>query len=74
MNGGDTKLSELYDNSKMQKLGFLILPVSTLVGFDEVIVVVMSKARFAHIISVLGTWKALSSRQPKIVTFLHQIK
>ena len=54
MNGGDTKLSELYDNSKMQKLGFLILPVSTLVGFDEVIVVVMSKARFARIISVLG--------------------
>ena len=74
MNGGDTKLSELYDNSKMQKLGFLILPVSTLVGFDEVIVVVMSKARFARIISVSGTSKALSSRQPKIVTFLHQIK
>ena len=56
MNGGDTKLSELSGIYKMQKsqLDFLILPVSTLVGFDDVIVVVTSWARFARIISVLG--------------------
>ena len=45
MNGGDTKLSEL---------DFLILPVTTLVGLDDVIVVVTSWARFARSISVLG--------------------
>ena len=41
MNGGDTKLSDLYDSSKMQKsqLDFLILPVSTLVELDDIIVV-----------------------------------
>ena len=56
MNGGDTKLSELNDFYKMQKsqLDFLILPVTTLVGLDDVIVVVTSWARFARIISVLG--------------------
>ena len=56
MNGGDTKLSELSGIYKMQKsqLDFLILPVSTLVGFDDVIVVVTSWARFARVISVLG--------------------
>ena len=46
MNGGDTKLSELYGNSKMQNLSliFLILPVSTLVVFYDVIAVVTSRA------------------------------
>ena len=44
MNGGDTKLSELYDNSEMQKsqLDFRILTVSILVGLDDVIVAVTS--------------------------------
>ena len=57
MNGGDTKLSELSDFYKMQKsqLDFLILPVTTLVGLDDVIGVVTSWARFARIISVLGS-------------------
>ena len=43
MNGGDTKLSELNDFYKMHKsqLDFLILPVTTQVGLDNVIVVVM---------------------------------
>ena len=56
MNDGDTKLSELSDIYKMQKsqLDFLILPVATLVGLDDVTVVVTSQARFARIISVLG--------------------
>ena len=56
MNGGDTKLSEFSDFYKMQKsqLDFLILPVATLVGLDDVIGVVTSWARFARIISVLG--------------------
>ena len=56
MNGGDTKLRELNDTYKMQNfsLTFLILPVSTLVGFDDVVVIVTSWARFARIISVLG--------------------
>ena len=42
MNGGDTKLSEFSDFYKMQKsqLNFLILSVATLVGLDDVIVVV----------------------------------
>ena len=44
MNDGDTQLSDLYGNSKMEKsqLDFLILPFSTLVGLDDIIVVVMS--------------------------------
>ena len=44
MNGGDTKLSELSDFYKMQKsqLDFLILPVTMLVGLDDVIIVVTS--------------------------------
>ena len=44
MNGGDTKLSELSGIYKMQKsqLDFLTLPVSTLDGFDDVIVVATS--------------------------------
>ena len=66
MNGGDTKLSELNDFYKMQKsqLDFLILPVATLVGLDDVIVVVTSSSHivvtsssFARIISVLGILK-----------------
>ena len=58
MNDGDTKLSELSGIYKMQKsqLDFLILPVATLVGLDDVIVVVTSWARFARIISVLGPY------------------
>ena len=61
MNGGDTKLSEFSDFYKMQKsqLDFLILPVATLVGLDDVIVVVTSWARFARIISVLGLYSSL---------------
>ena len=56
MNGGDSKLSEFSDFYKMQKsqLDYLILPVATLVGLDDVIVVVTSWARFARIISVSG--------------------
>ena len=44
MNDGDTKLSELSGIYKMQKSqrDFLILPVATLVGLDDVIVVVTS--------------------------------
>ena len=44
MNDGDTKLSELSGIYKMQKSqhDFLILPVSTLVGLDDVIGVVTS--------------------------------
>ena len=44
MNGGNTKLSDLYDFYKMQKsqLDYLILPVTTLVGLDDVIVVATS--------------------------------
>ena len=44
MNGGKTKLSDLYDFYKMQKsqLDFLILTVTTLVGLDDLIVVVTS--------------------------------
>ena len=56
MNGGDTKLSEFSDFYKIQKsqLDFLISPVATLVGFDDVIGVVTSWGRFARSISVLG--------------------
>ena len=44
MNSGDTKLSELSYFYKMQKsqLDFLILPVTKLVGLDDVIIVVTS--------------------------------
>ena len=62
MNGGDTKLSELNDFYRMQKsqLDLLILPVTTLVGLDDIIVVVTSRARFGRIISVLGQTVLLS--------------
>ena len=56
MNGGDTKLSKfrVYNGGATFQLDFRILPVSIQVGFDDVIVVVTSQARFVRIISVLG--------------------
>ena len=48
MNGGDTKC-----NNEKSQHDILILPVSTLLGLDDVIVVETSQARFARIISVL---------------------
>ena len=58
MNGGDTKLSVLNDFYKMQKsqLDFLILPVTTLVGLDDVIVVVTSSS---HIVVTSSSFAAL---------------